>query len=141
MLDKNLVSNKLVIFCFITTLIIASANGSIGAQKPNFVDMSISGIALYNGNSTKKVLDMIPEMHQRFYSNICSYDGKELLVLTFDPGHYVGAFSRFRVKHLDKPMEKCFKPVNKINHFVSGKGIKLGMTKEQLVQRLGSAYR
>ncbi len=106
----------------------------------NFVDpdTSICGMTLRNSTSADKILgvDNITDEQEKyhFYSN----SDNETLTLTQHPGDGKNQISIFSVAFSDKA-DHGYKQLN-IETFQTEKGIKLGLTKEQVIGKLGNCY-
>ncbi|KIC62708.1 hypothetical protein [Chryseobacterium taiwanense] len=101
-------------------------------------DTSISGIILRNSESATKIVgseNSIDKFDQyRFYSKL----GNETLTLTQYPGDSKNQISIIEVEKSDKTNDG-FKKLN-FDSFKTEKGIKLGLTKKQIVEKLGNCY-
>ncbi len=101
-------------------------------------DTSLCGLSLRNSKSSNKVIgteNKIDEKQQyHFYSNFDS----ETLTLTQHPGDSKNQISVFSVTYSDKAYHS-YKQLN-FDTFKTEKGIKLGMSKKDVVERLGNCY-
>jgi hypothetical protein len=101
-------------------------------------DTSLSGIILRNSESATKILgseNIIDKLdHYRFYSKLES----EILTLTQHPGDSKNQISIIKVEKSDKP-NGGFKELN-FDSFTTEKGIKLGLTKKEIIEKLGHCY-
>lgn len=101
-------------------------------------DISVNGIEIRNFESAKKVIedkDQIDEFGQyHFYSNMES----ETLTLIQHPGDSKYQISIFKVENSSKESFNYRK--FKVDAFKTGKGIKLGMSKSDIVKILGKCY-
>jgi hypothetical protein len=108
-----------------------------GCQFSN-PDTSLSGIKLRNIESAASILDESDKTDSlgqyRFYSKM----DRETLILTQLPGDGKHQISIFRVEFSDKA-DYGYRQIP-VDTFKTGKGIKLGMTKKDIVDRLGSCY-
>ena len=104
----------------------------------NEPDTSLCGIILRNSESATKIIgseNIIDELDQyRFYSKLES----ETLTLTQHPGDSKNQISIIKVEKSNKA-SYGFKELN-IDTFQTEKGIKLGLTKEQIIEKLGDCY-
>jgi len=141
---------KLFIFIFVLIFLTAMQSmafdkkekDSKGLTNPQFVDESISGIFFHNSKSTKKVLgkdswtklyETKGDLPRMFRYN---KDKSEILTLFFHHGGVKNEWAEFQVEKVKKKSGKI-KVLKGIDHFISGKGIKLGMKIEQLKKILG----
>lgn len=101
-------------------------------------DTSISGIILRNSESATKIVgseNSIDKFDQyRFYSRLKN----ETLTLTQHPGDGKNQISIIKVEKSDETNDG-FKELN-FDTFRTEKGIKLGFTKKQIVEKLGNCY-
>lgn len=101
-------------------------------------DVSLSGIILRNSESATKIIGSENNMdtlgHYRFYSKLKG----EILTLTQHPGDSKNQISIIKVQKSDKPNGEL-KELN-FDTFATGKGIKLGLTKKQIIEKLGDCY-
>ena len=108
-----------------------------GCQFSN-PDTSLSGIKLRDIKSTASILDESDKTDSlgqyRFYSKMY----RETLILTQHPGDSKHQISIFRVEFSDKA-DYGYRQIP-VDTFKTEKGIKLGMSKKDIVDRLGSCY-
>jgi len=101
-------------------------------------DTSLCGITLRNSKSATKIIgseNIIDKLdHYRFYSKL----ERETLTLTQHPGDVKNQISIFKVEYSNK-LSYDFKQLN-IDTFKTEKGIKLGLTKKQIIEKLGNCY-
>lgn len=101
-------------------------------------DTSLSGIILRNSESATKIVgseNSIDKLDQyRFYSKLKS----ETLTLTQHPGDGKNQISIIKVEKSGKPNGE-FKELN-FDTFTTAKGIRLGLTKKQIIEKLGDCY-
>ncbi|MEG1592096.1 hypothetical protein [Chryseobacterium sp.] len=99
---------------------------------------SLSGIILRNSESAAKIVgseNSVNSLGQyRFYSKLES----EILTLTQHPGDSKNQISIIKVEKSNKK-NGGFKELN-FDSFKTEKGIKLGLTKKQIIQKLGHCY-
>jgi hypothetical protein len=104
----------------------------------NEPDTSLCGIILRNSESATEIVgseNIIDKLdHYRFYSKLES----ETLTLTQHPGDSKNQVSIIKVEKSDKA-SYGFKELN-IDTFKTEKGIKLGLTKKQIIEKLGNCY-
>jgi hypothetical protein len=101
-------------------------------------DTSLCGITLRNSESATKIIgseNIIDKLdHYRFYSKL----ERETLTLTQHPGDVKNQISIFKVEYSNK-LSYDFKQLD-IDTFKTEKGIKLGLTKKQIIEKLGNCY-
>ena len=101
-------------------------------------DSSLSGITLRNSESATKIIgseNTIDKLdNYQFYSKL----ERETLTLTQHPGDRKNQISIFKVEYSNK-LSYDFKQLD-IDTFKTEKGIKLGLTKKQIIEKLGSCY-
>lgn len=113
-------------------------------QGPQFADLSISGIFLDDPESVARVIGTPPppvEIGDDFPTlQVCNSARTELLVLVFLYGGTKDAYSQIRVSEMPKPSPPCVVPPAGVTHFVTGKGVRLGMSTADLIRALGQGY-
>lgn len=101
-------------------------------------DTSVVGIKIGNVESTLKILGKQTKLEgdstHIFYSN----DKKQKLGLTVHPGSYYSQVSIFNISYADKS-QKNFRKINS-KVFETEKGIKLGISKREIIEKLGTCY-
>lgn len=100
-------------------------------------DSSVSGIILRNAESAAKVIGnnkMNNVEEYKFYSKLES----ETLTLIQHPGDDKNQISIFKIEKSTKA-SYGFKELN-LDNFKTEKGIKLGLTKKQVIEKLGNCY-
>jgi hypothetical protein len=110
-------------------------NSNCGIDNP---DISICGIELRNSESADSIIgnkDKTDQNNQyHYYSNFES----ETLTLTQHPGDGKSQISIFKVERSNKA-SYGYKILN-FNSFKTNNGIKIGMNKKQIIQKLGNCY-
>ena len=103
------------------------------------VDTSIAKILIYDSASFSSVVGL----HNHFCTGetFCfnSLKKDELLRLTMHPGTNVYSVSEFEVGIVDVMYKNS--RVLQIEHFISGKGVKLGMSKQDIINLFGKNYK
>jgi hypothetical protein len=103
----------------------------------NNPDTSLSSIKLRDPESATKILKV-----KRLNGDTTYYfqneDKKQILGVTVHPGDGYSQVSIFQVKYVDNSKTKAT-PIA-INQFATEKGIRLGLTKSEVVSKLGSCY-
>ena len=101
-------------------------------------DTSLSGITLRNSISSDKIIGTDNKTDESEQYHFYSTMDNETLTLTQHPGDVKNQISIFSVAFSDKA-DHGYKQL-KIETFQTEKGIKLGLTKEQVIGKLGSCY-
>lgn len=101
-------------------------------------DTSVNGIDIRDSESAKKLIgekDKMDDLGQyHLYSNL----ERETLTLVQHPGDIKYQISIFKVENSSK--ESFDYQQVKIDTFKTGKGIKLGMNKREIIKKLGKCY-
>lgn len=101
-------------------------------------DTSVVGIKIRNAESTLNVLGketkLMGDSTHLFYSN----DKKQKLELTVHSGDYYNQVSIFNISYADKS-KLNLQQINS-KEFETEKGIKLGISKRQIIEKLGTCY-
>ena len=101
-------------------------------------DTSIVGIKIRNAESRLNVLGKKTKLESDsthvFYSN----DKKQKLGLTVHPGDYYNQVSIFNISYADKS-KLNLRQINS-KEFETEKGIKLGISKREIIEKLGTCY-
>ena len=109
---------------------------------PKSADISISGIFLDDSESVKAIIgediDLIIPSDDFPHLKLVNESNTELLVLIFHPGSILGAFNEVNVKKNENNDEQS-KILPSISHFVTGKGIRLGISSKELTNILGKS--
>lgn len=112
---------------------------------PQCADISINRVYFQYPASVENVLGKYLKLvrdqkvdfsYVRFYSQ----DKTESFTLFSHPGNYINDFSEFEIKEVSKNARNAHGHVTRFAHFVSGKGIRLGMDKNQVVKILGKGF-
>ncbi len=101
-------------------------------------DTSLSRIELRNSKSADKVIGTDNKTDEREQYHFYSLMDAETLTLTQHPGDGKNQISVIRVSYSDKA-DHGYKQL-KVKTFQTEKGIKLGLTKEQVIEKLGNCY-
>jgi hypothetical protein len=127
-----------LIICYLAAYAIAET------EIPRQADISVSGILLSNSESTRQILVNPPrptEMDDDFpVIQICNSNNTEILTLVFHHGDTKDSFNEFRIQNISKVLTGCIIPPKVISRFVTGKGIHLGISKEELIKILGPSF-
>ncbi|WP_417940985.1 hypothetical protein [Flavobacterium sp. RS13.1] len=101
-------------------------------------DTSVVGIKIRNAESTLNILGKKTKLEgdstHVFYSN----DKKQKLGLTVHPGDSYSEVSIFNISYADKS-KLNLRQINS-EEFKTEKGIKLGISKRQIIEKLGTCY-
>ena len=112
----------------------------LNKSKCAFVDpdTSVVGIKIENIESTLKILGKQTKLEgdstHFFYSN----DKKQKLGLTVHPGSYYSQVSIFNISYSDNSNQN-FRQIN-TKEFKTEKEIKLGISKKEILEKLGNCY-
>jgi hypothetical protein len=101
---------------------------------PKRADISVSGIFLNDPASTEKILGKEIPMTNEHVAYLNS-DRTQLLTLFFHPGDEVHSFSEIKVTQAGKS-ESAIKVLS-LPAFITGKGVRLGITQKQLTAIFG----
>lgn len=101
-------------------------------------DTSVVGVKIRDVESTLRVLGKLTELQGDSTHVFYSRDMKQQLGLTVHPGDYYSQVSIFQISYANKATSKGRQLPFK--EFVTEKGIKLGISKSQLIQQLGACY-
>jgi len=112
------------------------------SETPQFIDISVNDIFLQDSRSTEKVLggNIIVITEQDLPSasvRVSNKNRSEVLILTFHPGDIKNSCSEFTVTAADTQEAIT---LSGAAHFITGKGIKLGISKSDVMRILGEAY-
>lgn len=139
-------SNKMRIFCIAVILASVSmpAQAVVDPDLPRQADLMVLGIVLDHPESAKNAfgLKLEPEdpdaIHLRMA--LCNQDKHEKLVLSFYERDIAIIISELQVERVHTPHADCIVPPQYIAHFMSGKGVHLGMSRNEVVRILGNGY-
>ena len=101
-------------------------------------DTSFVGIKLRDAESTIKVLGKQTKLEGDSLNVFYSNDKKQTLRLTVHPGDYFNQVSIFRISYADNAKQN-FRRINSTT-FETEKGIKLGISKKEIIEKLGTCY-
>jgi len=140
---KKFVYLILVIF-YIVSVLCSTEHVRAESEIPRQADISVSGIFLSDSESTRKILGTPPapaESGDDFpVVQVCNSKATEVLILVFHYGDLRDSFNEFRVRNISKLPADCITLPQEIDHFVTGKGIHLGMSKKDLIKILGPDF-
>lgn len=101
-------------------------------------DTSLCGIELRNSKTADKIIGKDNKTDERGQYHFYSLMDAETLTLTQHPGDGKNQISVFSVSYSDK-LDHGYKQLQ-IDTFQTEKGIKLGLTKKQVIDKLGKCY-
>ncbi|WP_031453425.1 hypothetical protein [Flavobacterium chungangense] len=101
-------------------------------------DTSVVGIKIRNIESTLNILGKKTKLKGDSTHVFYSSDKKQKLGLTVHPGDYYSQVSVFNISYSGNS-KKNFRQINS-KEFETEKGIKLGITKRQIIEKLGTCY-
>jgi hypothetical protein len=101
-------------------------------------DTSASGIKIGNVESTLNVLGKQTKLESFSTHFFYSSNKKQKLGLTVHPGDSYSQVSIFTISYSDNS-KQSFRQLN-LKEFETEKGIKLGVNKKQIIERLGTCY-
>jgi hypothetical protein len=101
-------------------------------------DTSLNGIILRNSESAGSVIGTDKKMDETERYHFYSLQQAETLTLTQHPGDGKNQISIFSVSYSDKA-DHGYKQL-KVETFQTEKGVKLGLTKQQVIDKLGKCY-
>jgi hypothetical protein len=128
----------------ILALLIPSARAEMDADLPRQADLMVLGIVLDHPDSAQKAfgVELKPDdpdaMHPSM--SLCNHDKHEKLTLEFYERDTATIVSEMHVERIQSPHVDCVVPPQHIEHFVSGKGITLGMSRKEVTDLLGKHY-
>jgi len=101
-------------------------------------DTSLSGILLRNSSSAGNIIGTDNKTDERDHYYFYSKFDRETLTLTQHPGDGQNQIAAFSVSFSDKA-DHGYRQLN-IDTFQTEKGIRLGLTKEEVIGKLGNCY-
>lgn len=101
-------------------------------------DTSLNGITLRNPKSVEKIIDLNLTPDEKGQYLFYSRSGSETLTLTQYPGDIKNSISLLSVSYSDKAFHG-YKEIDVVS-FETEKGIKLGLSKEKVIEKLGNCY-
>lgn len=114
------------------------------ADLPREAEISVSGVLLDDATSartpfgTPPYLDDPESDQPKVY--LCNADKSEKLTLVYYEGDTANIISEFRAERVETRYVDCLQPPASIDRFVTGKGIHLGMTQNEVARILGNHY-
>ena len=114
------------------------------AELPREADLSVSEIQLNDTSSARLPFGAQVQLDDpdsdRPKAFICNADRTERLMLVYYEGDTSYIISEFQVERVETRYVDCVQPPRQIDRFVSGKGIQLGMTRNEVTQIFGKDY-
>ncbi len=112
----------------------------LNKSKCGFIDpdTSVVGIKIRNVESTLNILGKQTKLEGDSTHIFYSSDKKQKLGLTVHPGDYYGQVVFFNISYSGQL--KAERPTNKFKGFKTEKGIKLGISKKEILEKLGTCY-
>lgn len=101
-------------------------------------DTSLSNIKLNNSESAELIIDAKDKIDNYDQYHYYSTMYRETLTMTVHPGDGKYQISIFNVEYSDK-LDYGYRKLN-FDTFKTEKGIKLGLNKKQIIERLGNCY-
>jgi|APLak6261703504_1056268.scaffolds.fasta_scaffold01201_4 hypothetical protein len=114
------------------------------AELPREVDLTVSGVQLNDSSSARLPFGAQVQLDDpdsdRPKAFICNADRTEKLTLVYYEGDTSYIISEFQVERVETRYVDCMQPPMQIDRFVSGKGIQLGMTRNDVTHIFGKDY-
>jgi hypothetical protein len=101
-------------------------------------DTSVVGIKIRNVESTLNILGKQTKLEGDSTHVFYSSDKKQKLGLTVHPGDYYSQVSIFNISYSDNSKQNVRQIKSK--EFATEKGIKLGISKREIIEKLGTCY-
>lgn len=121
------------------------AQAVVDPNLPRQADLMVLGIVLDHTESSQNAfgIKLEPEdpdaMRPRM--TLCNHDKREKLILDFYERDTAVVISELHVESVQTPHVDCVVPPQHIDQFTSGKGIHLGMSRQEVTDILGKHYR
>ena len=139
-------SNKARLFSIAALLASVSlpARAVVDPELPRQADLMVLGIVLDHTESAQNAFGIKLEPEDpdavRPRMSLCNHDKHEKLVMDFYERDTASVISELHVERVQSPHVECIVPPQHIEHFDSGKGIHLGMSKKEVTDILGKGY-
>ena len=125
--------------CFTLT-----AMAVVDPELPRQADLMVLGIVLDHTESAQYAFGIKLEADDpdavRPRMSLCDHDKHEKLILDFYERDTANIISELHVERILTPHADCLVPPQHIEHFISGKGIHLGMSRKEVIDILGKGY-
>jgi len=107
-------------------------------KRQPYYDSTLNRMRLRDPPSVEKVIGTKENIIDSYNENckVINADGSQLLIMMFHPGDVVNTFSAFKVERNLKGVKSKYRIGDR--EFVSGKGIKIGITPQALTKALGT---
>ena len=116
----------------------------IDPDLPRQADPMVLGIVLDHTESAQYAFGIKLEPDDpdaiRPRMSLCDHDKHEKLTLDFYERDTANIISELHVEHVVTPHADCMVPPQHIEHFTSGKGIHLGMSRKEVTDILGKGF-
>jgi hypothetical protein len=125
----------------------ARADDQAQSDVPRMADVVITGIELYNPDSSRKRLGsglgyITDEHAQHLFTQYYSKTGHELLTLfAGSTVKFKRSFKGYEIQHMDKKFLTARRVLRDVKQFETGKGIHLGISRGKLEEILGNPSR
>ena len=146
--DDNMRRN-IISFCLINYFVLLIEINTCAQNKlpsvPKCADISINGIFLEDNISIEDILGKdikLSKPKNDFpQANFLNSDSSQILTLIFHYGNEKNKFSEFRVRKNEEKMKSSYPVLCGVDCFITYKGIKLGISRNDLVRILGDGYK
>jgi len=129
-----------IVLAFIMSLPINAQYSIPSATIPKRADVSINGITLNSRETAEKILGKdIPLVEKEGLPSASYYNKSrtEVLTIVLHHGATKNSFSEFRVRKAYLKEDIKIHQLNPLDNFVTGKGIRLGMSSTEVIKILG----
>jgi len=106
-------------------------------KKKMYYDSTLNGMRFRDPISVERTIGTTTNIidSEDEQTEVININGDQLLTMIFHPGDVVNQFSEFKIEYNSKNVRSNYKIKEK--EFVTGKGIKLGITEQKLLEVLG----
>jgi hypothetical protein len=135
-----------IVLLLALTLLEPKSSNPTPPSLPKAADISINGLSVHDSTSVATTIggnvdvrrsDSSDVGYGPLYAAYLSEDKAQILVLGFHPGRSTNEFDEVLVRPAAKNEQLRFQVLKGSKYFVSGKGVRLGLTKQQVVAILG----
>lgn len=127
------------------TVLAPPALAVVDTDLPRQADLMVLGIVLDHTESAQHAFGIKLEPEDpdamRPRKTLCTHDKQEKLTLDFYERDTAVVISEMHVERVQTPHVDCVVPPQHLEHFTSGKGIHLGMSRKEVTDILGKHYR
>lgn len=133
------------LLCLLLALQTRPAAAVVDPELPRQADIMVLGIVLDHAESARNAfgIKLQPDdpdaMRPRM--SLCDHDKREKLIIEFYERDTDIVINELRVERVQTRHADCTVPPQHIERFTSGKGIRLGMSKREIIDILGKSYR